>query len=201
MSPRFNPDKHRRRSIRLKGYDYSRPGAFFITICCYQRISLFGEIIDGNIQLTPSGRIALQEWKRLPNRFPSIGMGSFVIMPNHIHGIIIIRDLCGGTARTLEEFHLIGIRRAPMDATIEKFGRPVAGSIPTIVRSYKSSVSYRANRLRQRLDHPVWQRNYYEHVIRNNADWERIDTYIQANPHLWDKDEINPNRVGKLNNE
>jgi putative transposase len=212
MKTKFNPNKHHRRSIRLPGYDYTGPGGYFITICTYERLPLFGKIVDEEMILSLLGRIAVQEWKRLVKRFPFLELGEFVVMPNHLHGILIING--GGTAvagrgTAVEEFNA-GIgqarrartgdeefdkdpsRHAP---TREGFGCPVPGSIPTIVRSYKASVSWRVNRLREHPDHPVWQRNYYEHVIRDKADWERITTYIQNNPLLWDKDQINPDRM------
>lgn len=86
----FDPDKHHRRSIRLKDYDYSQPGAYFITVCTHQKKSLFAEIRDGEIYLSPAGRIATVQWRRLPFRFPNLELGAFIIMPNHIHGILII---------------------------------------------------------------------------------------------------------------
>ena len=205
MTAKFNPHKHHRRSIRLPGYNYTGPGGYFITICTYKHLPLFGKIVDGEMILSLLGRIAVQEWKRLDKRFPFLELGEFVVMPNHLHGILIINErgtaedgFDTGTdqarrARTREgEFDMGMDRHAP---TREGFGCPVAGSIPTIVRSYKASVTLRVNRLRVRPNHPVWQRNYYEHVIRDKGDWERIATYVQNNPILWDKDQFNPDRM------
>src|SRR3990170_8620003 len=193
MPSKFDPKKHYRRSIRLKGYDYTQSGAYFITICTHGRMSLFGDIIAGELRLNRLGQIAQQEWSRLPGRFPLLQPGAFVVMPNHVHGILIITGR--GTADTEMDLFLEDSRRAPTSATThERFGRPVRGSIPTMIRSYKSSATWLINRLRERPDHPVWQRNYYEHVVRNCDDWERIQTYISNNPRLWDEDAINPNR-------
>jgi putative transposase len=189
---KFDPHKHHRRSIRLKGYDYSQSGAYFITICTYQRLPLFGEIVDAGMQMNFVGRISRKEWERLPGRFPFLEIGSFVVMPNHIHAILIMGR---GTAGHDEAIVSENSRRAPTGMAIEYFRRPVAGSLPTIVRSYKSAVSLRVNRLRQRPNHPLWQRNYYEHVIRDQVEWEHIEAYIQANPKLWDTDQINPFRL------
>jgi REP element-mobilizing transposase RayT len=86
----FNPQKHHHRSIRLRGYDYTTPGAYFITLASWQRENIFGEILDGRIELNKFGQIAKQQWENLPCRFPHIDLDEFVIMPNHIHGIIII---------------------------------------------------------------------------------------------------------------
>ncbi len=184
----FDPDKHYRRSIRLKEYDYAQPGGYFITIVTYQRECLFGEIVGEEMRLNKYGLVAQQHWERLPKRFPDIELGRFVMMPNHMHGIIIIHER-RGTAENQNNFDGESSRRAP---TQEQFQKPVAGSIPTIVRSYKSAVAYRINLMRNSNGVPVWQRNYYEHVIRNHADWDRIHQYIESNPLLWAEDEENP---------
>lgn len=237
MPAPFNPQKHRRRSIRLHGYDYTQPGAYFITICTHEHMPLFGEISNGEMRLNRTGKITREEWSRLPERFPFLECGPFVVMPNHIHGILIIRDRdCRGTAEdeimaherrgtaadgeaTIED----GIRRGTAEdvramiedessrartignreaavmeessrapTRIEQFSKPVPGSIPTIVRSFKSSVTRRTNRASEHSSVLLWQRNYYEHVVRDEADYERIEEYIQNNPRRWDEDEINP---------
>jgi putative transposase len=92
----YDPEKHHRRSIRLKGYDYTQPGAYFITICTHGRECLFGEIIDGEMHLNEAGQIVVQTWQDLPNHVPNVQLDAFVVMPNHVHGIIIITDRTGG---------------------------------------------------------------------------------------------------------
>jgi len=183
---KFDPQKHRRRSIRLPNYDYSQPGAYYVTIVTWHRECLFGEVVDGEMKLTKFGLVAKQQWEKLPERFPNIELGAFVIMPNHTHGIIVISR---GTAENLNDHDGESTRRAP---TREQFQKPVNGSIPTIVRSYKSSVSYRINLMRGTQDIPVWQRNYYEHIIRNERDLQNKTDYIEANPMLWNEDNENP---------
>src|SRR3990170_3258574 len=187
MPGKFDPTSHHRRSIRLKGFDYTQPGVYFATMCTYQREAILGEIVAGEMQLNRLGRIAQQEWSRLPTRFPFLELGPFVIMPNHLHGILIIT--CRGTAENLTDSGSNETRRAP---TREQFGNPVAGSIPTIIRSYKASVSWRINRLRVRPAHPFWQRNYYERVVRDNAELNRIEEYVIDNPRRWEEDRLNP---------
>ncbi len=128
--------------------------------------------------------------EKLPQRSLNIELAAFVIMPNHVHDIIVI--ISGrGTAENLNDLDGEPSRRAP---TRERFQKPVKGSIPTIVRSYKSAVSYRINLMRK-TDIPVWQRNYYEHVIRNDKDLQNKTDYINANPLLWDEDEENPSNM------
>ncbi len=138
--------------------------------------------------LSTFGLVAQQQWKKLPERFPNTDLGAYMIMPNHMHGIIVI--MAGrGTAGNLNGLDGEPSRRAP---THEGFQKPVKGSIPTIIRSYKSSVSYRINLMRGMDGVPVWQRNYYEHVIRNEKDLQNKTDYIESNPMLWDEDDENP---------
>ncbi len=186
---KFDSSIHHRRSIRLKDFDYSQPGGYFITIVTHQRECLFGEIANEEVILSKFGQVAKQQWEKLPRRFHNVELSAFVIMPNHIHGIIIIQDDRRGIAGNLQDFDEETSRYAP---TKQQFGKMVAGSIPTIVRSYKSAVSYRINLMHGTRGAPVWQRNYYEHVIRNQSNLEQIYKYIQFNPIRWAKDEENP---------
>lgn len=188
MPSTFDLQKHHRHSIRLPHYDYSRPGAYFVTIVAWQRECLFGEVVDGEMRLSKFGLVAKQQWEKLPKRFPNIELGVFVIMPNHTHGIIVIK-VGRGTAENPSDPDGELSRRAP---TQEGFQKPVRGSIPTIIRSYKSAVSYRINLMRGTQDIPVWQRNYYEHIIRNEQDLQNKTDYIEANPLLWGEDDENP---------
>jgi len=178
---KYDPNKHHRRSIRLKGYDYTQPGAYFVTICTYQREILFGEIVDGKMLLNPCGDIARDEWFKTAQIRENVQLhpDEFMIMPNHLHGII----------RIVEPDVRARRRRAP---THESFGNPVSGSIPTIVRSYKSSVTKRINLLLNSPGAPLWQRNYYEHIVRNQGELNAIRGYIQNNPLKWEIDQDNP---------
>lgn len=138
------------------------------------------------MKLSNFGLAAKQQWEKLPKRFSNIELGAFVVMPNHVHGIIRIIERTG----TAEDSDISGSdssRRAPVEA----FQKPVPGSIPTIIRSYKSAVSYRINLMRRTDGVPVWQRSYYEHVIRDHEDWDRIHRYIEVNPSRWAEDEEN----------
>jgi len=177
----MNPPHHRR-SIRLKDYDYTSAGGYFITIVTHDRQPLFGSIVNDQMHLNDLGAIAREEWFRTAQIRPYVEMFSeeFVVMPNHIHGIIwLTPDPCRGTAR-----------RAPTDdlPNLEQFGKPLAHSIPTIIRSYKSAVTKRINELRAAPSTPVWQRNYYEHIITTDREYELIVEYIDANPRAWPTD-------------
>lgn len=173
---KFEPQKHRRRSIRLPGYDYSQAGAYYVTIVTYHRDCLFGKIVNEEMILNDFGKTANECWRAMTEHFPFVGLGAYVVMPNHVHGIIVIRR---GT-----------IYRAP---TVEKFGKPIEGSLPTIVRTYKAAVTRRIGR--ELNASGIWQRNYYEHIIRNEKDLQNKTDYIDANPSLWAEDDNNPRNV------
>ncbi len=185
---KYNPQFHRRRSIRLPDYDYSQPGAYFITMVKYQRECLFGEIVNGEMQYSAMGHIAEKHWRLIPEHFPQVELGAYVIMPNHVHGIMIIHDRSDADASERRGT----IYRAP---TTEQFQKPVKGSIPTIVHTYKASVTRRIQKDVHGLDVSspnVWQRNYYEHIIRNDQEWNRIHLYIETNVDNWVMDNENP---------
>jgi putative transposase len=182
---KYDPQVHHRHSIRLKGYDYAQAGAYFITICSYQRQQAFGEIVNGEMRLNSWGEIVRTEWLKTAALRSNVELyeDEFVVMPNHIHGIIWLIDEAG-TRR----------RRVPTNPT-EKFGKPVAGSIPTIIRAYKSAVTYAINGLENSRGCIVWQSNYYEHVIRNEKEFDLIARYIYCNPYNWQMDQENLNNL------
>ncbi len=191
----FNPEKHHRRSIRLKGYDYNLPGAYFVTMVTQQRECLFGEIVDAEMVLSDCGKIAEACWRAIPEHFPHVQLGAYVIMPNHVHGIIVIdndasanvaphADTVGNADRGAALLH-------PNDNPHRMNVKP--GSLGAIVRSYKSAVSYRIPRERNAAS--IWQRNYYEHIIRNERELQRITDYINTNPLRWNDDNENPSQA------
>lgn len=181
---KYDPQIHHRRSIRLKGYDYTQAGAYFITICSYQREHVFGEVVNGEMRLSAWGEIARAEWFKTAALRDNVELydEEFVVMPNHIHGIVWLHEV--GTRR----------RRVPT----EKFGKPVAGSIPTIIRAYKSAVTYAINGLEKSRGGAIWQRNYYEHVIRNEKELNTIARYIYYNPFNWQLDRDNANNIRNI---
>jgi putative transposase len=201
---KFDPHRHHRKSIRIKEFDYTQAGAYFVTIVTYQRDCLFGKIENGIMVLNDFGKIADECWRAIPEHFPFIELGAYVVMPNHVHGVIVIRadesasdDVVAqpvGAARTINDGGGAddgrgAIYRAPTDH-IEQFGKPIKGSLPTIVRTYKAAVTRRIGREHNATG--IWQRNYYEHIIRDEKDLQRITDYIEANPSRWDEDDENP---------
>ena len=178
---KFDPQKHHRRSIRLKEFDYSAQGAYYVTIATHHRQHAFGEIVNDEMQLNQFGQIARDEWFKAATLRPYVELneGEFVVMPNHVHGIIWIYD----------DSTTVGARRRRAPTTIEQFGKPVPHSIPTIIRAYKSAVTYAVNGAQDQRGTPLWQTNYYEHVIRNEEDLRAKCDYIACNPLYWEDDD------------
>jgi hypothetical protein len=152
---------HHRRSIRVPGYDYTNLGAYFLTLCTHKRLEIFGAIVDHEMKLSLPGKIAQQEMQRLAKRFPHIRLGEFVVMPNHVHAVIFILD---------------HENRTP---TEEVFGQPVHGSIPTIVRSYKSSVTLQVNSLRETPQSP---RLAAQLLQAHHSQRQRSETHLRLYP-------------------
>jgi REP element-mobilizing transposase RayT len=170
--------KHNRRSIRLKGYDYTQEGAYYITIVTYRRQHLFGEVVNGGMLLNELGQIARTEWFKTAELRPYVELhdDAFVVMPNHVHGIIWIKN---------NEMYGHG-DAVPVQR--ERFGKPIPHSIPTIVRAYKSAVTFAVNVLQNQRGAVLWHRNYYEHIIRDEKDLQAKCDYILSNPLNWEKD-------------
>lgn len=167
----------RRRPLRLRGYDYTRPGAYFVTICTHRRVCLFGRIVDGAIHPNAFGAIVDACWRTLPEHYPHVGLDAFVVMPNHVHGILVLaHDVVNSrSTRALPSRH----------------------GLPEIVRAFKTFSSRRINEQRYGRGVPVWQRGYYEHIIRNETSLREIESYIETNPLRWNLDRENPKNAGQ----
>ena len=192
-TPKSEQMKLHRRSIRLKEYDYCvggfvpsaryaagtkpaarQPGAYFVTIATFQRDGLFGQIANEEMQLNEFGRIAGECWCAIPEHFANVELGTYVIMPNHVHGIIIIHE--NGLFQPVGAQHAAPLRKPNV--------KP--GSLGAIIRSFKSAVTRNIGQKN------IWQRNYYEHMIRNEKEWDKIHRYIESNPINWESDNENP---------
>ena len=175
----YNPQKHHRRSIRLPGYDYTTPDAYYVTICADEKRFIFGDIIDGVMHLNLAGKTVNAVWQRLPNYFKNITLDGFVIMPNHLHGIIIINDN--------------NWQRSPQK-TYPTFTGTKPGSLSAIVQNLKSVSSRKVNRILKNSG-TIWQSNFYERIPRNETAINRIRQYILDNPKNWENDEKNPDYI------
>ncbi|MBI4787545.1 MAG: transposase [Chloroflexi bacterium] len=199
----YDPQKHHRRSIRLKGYDYSQAGVYYVTIVAQNRACLFGEVVRAEMQLNDAGRMVQSQWECLPQRFPNVETDEFIVMPNHFHGALLIMDKTVGAVPCAR----------PVVPQPNK-GRPQGGQPPggqpqgiaptehdptlgSIVGAWKSIVTDEYIRGVHELNwepfyRKLWQRNYWEHIVRDEPDLNRIREYIINNPANWDSDEHNP---------
>jgi REP element-mobilizing transposase RayT len=201
---RYNPKIHNRRSIRLKGYDYSKAGLYFITICCQDRICRFGEVKNGEMILNEFGLIAYNEWIKLAERFSNFELDVFQIMPNHMHGIISLTTvgsrlaldlLYEGQPQGLPQPEPQGLPQRMPQTDQQGLPQPEPQrknpSIPDILGAYKSLVANGCLEIYKSRDEVMgkfWQRNYYEHIIRNDLAYYNISEYIINNPLKWEED-------------
>tara|TARA_B100000780_G_C20955763_1_gene381341 strand:- start:87 stop:635 length:549 start_codon:yes stop_codon:yes gene_type:complete len=170
-------------NLRAQWWDYRNAAAYFITICTQNRQHYFGEIQDQKMQLSTIGAIADVLWFELPHRNPTIELGEYVIMPDHMHGILILKDSVGSLRATnQQETTNQQLEKNQKMAAIS----PKANSVSAIIRSYKSAVTKHLNRLDLEFK---WQSRFYDHIIRDEAAFERISNYIKANPENWEKKE------------
>ena len=183
---------HHRRSVRLQGYDYSQAGAYFVTICTVQQAELLGQVTDGGVQLNAYGQIVEDCWKQIPAHFPHASVDAYVVMPNHVHGTIIIdRAEAGSNGNPVGATHA-----SPLPENVRPHG-PRPGSLGAIVGAFKSAAARRINRRRGTPGTAVWQRNYYEHIVRSERALDAIREYIHQNPVRWELDRYNPSAVGR----
>lgn len=180
-----DPTRHHRWSIRLQGYDYSQAGAYFVTICAQDRVHLFGAVVDGEMLLNDAGRAVEGCWGDIPAHFPNVELDAFVVMPNHVHGIIVITEGVVGAENVL-------CRQGVSSGRAENVPprQSLSRTLGSVVRGVKIGVKlwFRAN---MRVS-TVWQRNFYEHVIRNDKSRDHIREYIANNPARWLFDRENP---------
>lgn len=193
MPAHYNPQRHHRRSIRLKGYDYAAPGAYFVTIVAQNRERLFGEMAGDDMRLNDAGRIVQTVWDELPTHFAHVSLDAFVIMPNHAHGTIVLNDdsVGAGFPRPTPR----PTSGAETGAGAETAPPRKRATLGQIVAYFKYQSAKRINELRNVPGLPVWQRNYYEHVIRNERELQAIRQYIRTNPLNWAEDRDNPQNV------
>ncbi len=188
---KYNPEIHKRRSIRLKGYDYAQAGLYFITICCQDRIYRFGKIENNEMILNEYGIIAYNEWQKLSERFQNFELDVFQIMPNHMHGIIVLNDPVRAGFTPAQNANAQNPENAQITHAGIRAGASPAPTISDIVGAYKSLVTNRCLEIYKSKNETMgklWQRNYYEHIIRNEQSYQNISNYIINNPAKWMQD-------------
>lgn len=198
--------KYRKTSHRLKEYDYSKEGAYFITICCKDRECLFGEITNGKMMYNEYGKISDFEWKNTENIRKNVTIDEYIIMPDHVHGIIFIDyqipDEPHQTTETSRRDTVHRVSTPPIfcnekntTANREQFGKPTKNSIPTIIRSYKATVTTQINAKRNIHGFPIWQPGFYDRIIRDEEELNRIREYIIQNPQNWENNKNRPENI------
>ncbi|WP_446007868.1 transposase [Candidatus Electrothrix sp.] len=209
---KYNPDIHHRRSIRLRGYDYTRAGAYFVTICVQHRECLLGHIsvpaavgadprvcpgISSEIHLTDAGRMVQKIWDEIPDNYPGVDIDEFRVMPNHIHGIIVLTDPVVGADPHVRPIDPPSRQNHQGQAQGPAPTEPL--SLPDVVQRYKSlTTNQYIDGVKQNGWQPfpgkLWQRNYWDHVIRNENELHRIREYIRNNPARWQQDALHPDQ-------
>ncbi len=193
---KYNPEYHHRRSIRLKGYDYSSAGAYFVTICLHEKACLFGEVNNAAMILSPIGKIVQDYWLEIPQHFENVELGAFIVMPNHLHGILNILDVGVQYIEPLQSIEPLPRHIEPQQriesqpSQKHEYQKIIPKSIGSIVRSFKAAVTRWCNDNGNK--HFKWQRNFHERVIRNEKELIRISEYVLNNPAKWEEDKENP---------
>ncbi|MYD09653.1 MAG: hypothetical protein F4X02_06385 [Chloroflexi bacterium] len=169
----------KRRSLRLDGYDYRNTGVYFVTVCTHQKRCVFGKILNDSMIPNECGFVVKEEWKRAEILRSNVELDMFVLMPNHLHGLILLRDEQDDGQRSASDF-----AATPTSSTLQ------AGSLGAIIGQFKSVATKRIRRLNNPPDMPIWQRNYYESIIRTPVIWNRARDYIATNPMRWREDSL-----------
>jgi len=186
----YDPEKHHRHTVRLPEYDYRQAGAYFITLCAYQRESLFGEIVDDEMHLNECGYIVTDEWIATAMIRPGVLLDEFIVMPNHFHAIVFLPTMADANDNDIVGAH----SRAPSAEGTNLSRTPK--SLGALVAGFKSTVTKQINALRMTPRISVWQRNYYEHIVRDENALQRICEYIASNPVTWATDDEHPAHIG-----
>ena len=198
MKQVYDPEKHHRRSVRLEEYDYSRAGAYFVTVCVKNKGNSLGKIIDEGVVLSEIGKIAEKCWNEIPIHYPHAQLDKHIIMPNHIHGIIIIIDDVGAEDFQPLRPHTqnnsnVWVENFQPLPKINQYQKVIPRSLGSIIRGFKIGVTNCCNH--QKYKHFAFQRNYHEHIVRNERELNRIREYIMHNPLQWQFDRENPDRI------
>jgi putative transposase len=195
-------DRHHRRSIRLHGYDYSQPGTYCVTLCSENMAETFGSVVDGSVKLSSLGLIVRECWLEIPHHITRAELDELVIMPNHLHGIIVLKEV--GARHGVRVPPDVGARHGALLSDElylrEGFGRPAAGSLATIIRLFKQAVTVRS-KVRCGNSRRIWQRNFYEHIVRDFDELEKARNYVRQNPLRWACDRYNSKRGVLVLNE
>ena len=194
----YNPNNHHRRSIRLTDYDYASPGAYFVTICVRRHECVLGNVVGGQMVANEAGQVAEAQWRDLPRHHPHVELDAFVVMPNHLHGIIMLnadRPPVGAGLGADSDVKDDSAPNLPLAADPKPAPTRKRHPLSEIVRGFKTFSARRIDVMRGTRGQPFWQRNYYERVIRNERELSAIRDYIVHNPQNWELDQEHPQHV------
>ena len=201
MRDKFEEFSTSRHSRRFQLWDYTQPAVFFVTVCAFNHRKYFGRVRNQSAILNWMGQIVEEEWHRTEKLRPDVQLDSFVVMPNHVPGIVVITPSEFESPVTPRGYNLrvsegVTCRRSDMARHVatevpkRKFASPQAGSLGTIIGAYKGAVSRRVNRIRRSTHPPVWQKNFFDRVLRNEHEWRAAREYIERNPAQWTEDTL-----------
>ena len=176
LNRRYNRFVHNRRSVRLKGYDYTKPGAYFVTVVTRDRKSWFGDVLDGEMQLNDMGQLVTNAWESIATQYSYVKPDAYILMPNHLHGIIVTTE---------------------QDTDHTKKSGPPRKPLGRLIGAFKTMSTNRVNLNQSTPGWTLWQRGFYDHVIRNDRERDRVREYIVHNPKTWESDLENPYAVKK----
>ncbi len=187
----FDPERHHRRTIRMPAYDYSAEAVYFVTICTKGRKLLFGNVKNGGMAMNELGWFVWEEWERSAEMRKEVQVGAFVVMPNHLHSIVTTNPEKISTAFALDRKSFNASTRVNAPVRLQP------RSLGSFIGGYKAATTRHYNRLIGTADTPLWQRNYYERVVRSETAMEKIWAYIETNPLQWTTDRENPDQEGE----
>jgi len=187
----FDSGRHHRHSIRKAGYDYTLPGAYFVTVCSRGKVSLFGDISGDVMQLNQIGHLITMCWLALPRLFPFINLDEWILMPNHLHAIIVIAEH-GSRVNAQSNTDTLYTRVNTEDKSPKPAHGAVSGSLAAVISNFKSISTRKVNANMGNTGSQIWQRGYYDRIIRNAVELDAIRRYIRRNPANWARDADNP---------
>ena len=187
----IEPEKYHRQSIRMKGYDYTLPGAYFVTLLSQNRVCLFGEVENGEIKLSKIGQLVIDCWYGIPKMFNNVELDEFVLMPNHLHGIFFINE-ADGKGEAFSDLQYAKDALSSENASPLQPRGTQSGSLSAVVQNFKSVSTRMVNKRYFKPGNKIWQRNYYDRIIRNDRELNAIRQYILDNPLNWEMDKENP---------
>ena len=181
----MEPNHRNRRWPHLRRFDYRSPGAYFVTICTFRRQNLWGQVADGKVELSRAGEVADHSWREIPRHFPHVRLDSYIVMPDHVHGLLLVRSRLLQNVGTTHVQNVGTTHASSLQGRSARPRGPSSGSLASIIGSYKSAVTRRLHRAGNGSPDRIWQSGFYERVVRNSEELATLREYITTNPLRW----------------